>query len=132
MVVYGQAGVMNRWGQPRKDSPLLVNGPWETARDEAAILKFIRENTTPSFEVINCPYVLFTITEGSRPAGESFVVHLLNYQKRPLEDVRVRCPGGTKLKLLSLTPDCEHIDQRTGADWVIPRLGVYSILIATR
>ena len=93
-------------------------------------MDFIRENTKPSFEVIDCPYVLFTITEGGRSAKDGFVVHLLNYQKRPLENVRVRCFSGEKLNLLALTPGCERIDKQAGGNqWVIPKLGVYSILI---
>ena len=99
------------------------------ARSEAAILEFIHENTTPSFEVIDSPYVLFTITEGKKSGRENFAVHLLNYRKHPLLNVRVRCAGAEKLNLLSLNPECEQI--RKGAkvdDWVIPKLGVYTIL----
>jgi hypothetical protein len=99
------------------------------ARDETAILDFIHENTTPSFEIINCPYVLFTITEGSQSGKKYFAVHLLNYRKHPLMNVRVRCPGVKKLHLLSLSPGCEQIRKGTKAnEWIIPKLGVYSIL----
>ena len=129
MIVYGRAGVMDRWGQPRKNNPMLSDGLGKTVRDEAAILDFVRENTTPSFEVRDCPYVLFTITEGGQSDKHGFAVHLLNYQKRPVENVRVRCSGGEKLSLLALTPGCERIHKGTGGnEWVIPKLGVYSIL----
>ncbi|UCE49999.1 MAG: hypothetical protein JSW47_07540, partial [Phycisphaerales bacterium] len=88
MIVYGQTGAMDRWGQPRQENPMRAPGPWRTAHREAALLDFIRENTMPSFEVVDRPYVLFTITEGSQSGKERFAVHLLNYQKRPLESVR--------------------------------------------
>jgi len=62
MIVFGQIGTMDRWGQPRQKNLIPSGGLWRTARDEMAIIDLIRENTTPSFEVIDCPYVLFTIT----------------------------------------------------------------------
>ncbi|MHC4565709.1 MAG: hypothetical protein ACYTE3_08110 [Planctomycetota bacterium] len=127
--VYGQIGAMDRWGQPRQKNPMLANGPWDKARNDTDLMDFVRENTTPSFEVVDCPYVLFTIT---RTGDGSEAVHLLNYRKHPLENVRVRYPGGRKLRLLALTEGCDRI--REGAlrnEWIIPRLGVYSILVAT-
>lgn len=130
MIVFGQTGAMDRWGQPREKNPMPSGGRWKTARNEMALIDFIHENTTPSFEVINCPYVLFTITEGGQSGKKGFVVHLLNYQKQPLVNVRVRCPGVEKLHLLSLTPGCEQIRKdATGNEWVIPALGVYSMLV---
>ena len=109
------------------------NFDWKTARDEAALLDFVRENTTPLFQVVDCPYVLFTITEAKRPSGGGFVVHLLDYRKHVLENVRVRCSGGEELRLLALTPDCDRIIKGpTRDEWIIPRLGVYSILTVER
>jgi hypothetical protein len=129
MIVFGQTGTMDRWGQPRQKRFIPSADLWRTARNEAAILDFISENTTPSFEVIDCPYALFTITEGAQSGKENFAVHLLNYRKHPLVNVRVRCPGVKKLHLLSLSPGCEQIRKGTKAnEWVIPKLGVYSIL----
>jgi len=128
MIVYGQTGAMDRWGQPRQKNPMLADGPWKTARNEAALLDFIRKNTTPSFEVLDCRYVLFTVTQSG---DGSFVVHLLNYRKHALENVRVRCGDGGKLRLLALTPGCDQIRKGpTRGEWIIPRLGVYSILVA--
>jgi hypothetical protein len=129
IIVFEQTGIMDRWGQPRHKNQLPPAGLWRTARNEAAILDFIRKNTTPSFEVIDCPYVLFTITEGQQSGKGNFAVHLLNYRKHPLKNVRIRCPGAEKLHLLSLTAGCEQIRKGTKAnEWIIPKLGVYSIL----
>lgn len=133
MILYGRTGEMDRWGQQRRKNPMLADGPWKTARDEAALLDFVRENTTPLFQVVDCPYVLFTITEAKRPSGGGFVVHLLDYRKHVLENVRVRCSGGEELRLLALTPDCDRIIKGpTRDEWIIPRLGVYSILTVER
>jgi hypothetical protein len=130
MIIYGQTGAMDRWGQPRKNNPMLSGGSWKTARNEASLLQFIRQNTRPSFEVIDCPYILFTITEPDQSGSDGFVVHLLNYRKHPLENVHVRCPGGGKLNLLALTPGCDQIRKATADnEWIIPKLGVYSILV---
>lgn len=130
MIFFGQTGAMDRWGQPREKNPILSGGPWKSASNEAALIDFIDENTTPSFEVINCPYVLFTITEGGQSGKKGFVVHLLNYHKRPLVNVRVRCRGVKKLHLLSLTPGCEQTKKGTKTnEWIIQKLGVYSILV---
>jgi hypothetical protein len=129
MIVFGQTGTMDRWGQPRQKNQVPSNSLWRTACDEKALIDFIKEDTTPSFEVIDCPYVLFSITERAQSGKDNFAVHLLNYHKHPLGNVRVRCPGVKKLHLLSLSPGCEHIRKGTKAnEWVIPKLGVYSIL----
>jgi hypothetical protein len=131
IIFFGQTGAMDCWGQPREKNPMLSNGRWKRARNEAALIDFIKDNTTPSFEVIDCPYILFTITEseGSQSAKKYFAMHLLNYRKHPLVNVRVRCPGVKKLHLLSLSPGCEQIRKGTRAnEWIIPKLGVYSIL----
>jgi hypothetical protein len=129
MIVFGQTGTMDRWGQPRQKRLIPSVDLWRTARNERTILDFIRENTTPAFEVIDCPYVLFTITEREQSGEEYFTVHLLNYRKHPLVNVRVRGPGVKRLHLLSLTPGCEQIRKDTRAnEWIIPKLGVYSIL----
>jgi len=73
--------------------------------------------------------MLFSITERVQSGKDNFAVHLLNYRKHPLVNVRVRCPGVKKLHLLSLSPGCEQIRKGTKAnEWVIPKLGVYSIL----
>ncbi len=128
MIVYGQAGAMDRWGQSRQKNPMLADGPWRRAGNEAALMDFIGKNMMPSFEVVDCPYVLFTVTQSG---DGSFVVHLLNYRKHTLENVRVRCEGGGKLRLLALTQGCDRIIRGpTRGEWIIPRLGVYSILVA--
>jgi len=128
MIVYGRTGAMDRWGQPRKNNPMVADGPWKTARNEADILHFVRQNTTPSFGVIDCPYVLFTVT---RSGDGSEAIHLLNYRKHALDNVRVRCEGGGKLRLLALTTGCDRIKKGPmRGEWIIPKLGVYSILVA--
>ena len=130
MIVYGQTGAMDRWGQPRQGNPMQSVGPWRTAHSKAALSDFIRENTTPSSEVVDCPYVLFTITKGSQTGEECFVVHLFNYQKQLLESVQVRYLSDKQLRLHALTPRCGQIGRGTIAnEWIIPKLGVYSILV---
>jgi len=127
MIVYGQTGAMDRWGQPRQKNPMLADGPWDKAGGDADLMGFVRKNATPSFGVIDCPYVLFTVT---RSGDGSEAIHLLNYRKHPLENVRVRCSGSGKLRLLALTPGCDRIRKGpTRGEWIIPRLGVYSILV---
>ena len=55
----------------------------------------------------------------------------LNYRKHALDNVRVRCEGGGKLRLLALTTGCDRIKKGpTRGEWIIPKLGVYSILVA--
>ncbi|MHC4118248.1 MAG: hypothetical protein ACYSWO_12140 [Planctomycetota bacterium] len=127
MIVYGRTGAMDRWGQSRRNNPMLADGPWKAARNDADILDFIHENTRPSFEVVDCPYVLLTTT---RSQDGSSAVHLLNYRKHTLENVRIRCSGGRKPRLLALTRGCDRIDKGPKpGEWIIPKLGVYSILI---
>jgi len=128
VIIYGRTGAMDRWGQPRQKNPMLADGPWKTARNEAALLDFIGKNTTPSFEVLDCPYVLFTVTQSD---DGSFVVHLLNYRKHALENVRLRYEGEGRLRLLALTPGYDRIRRGPArGEWIIPKLGVYSILMA--
>ena len=128
MIVYGQTGAMDRWGQPRQKNPMLADGQWKTTRNEAALLDFVGRNTTPSFEIPDCPYVLFTVTQS---ADGGFAVHLLNYLRHTLDNVLVRYEDGGRRRLLALTPGCDQIRRgpRHG-EWIIPKLGVYSILVA--
>jgi hypothetical protein len=73
--------------------------------------------------------LLFTITEAKQSGKENLAVHLLNYRKHPLVNVHIRYPGVKKLHLLSLTDGCDRIRKSTrSSEWVIPKLGVYSIL----
>jgi hypothetical protein len=128
VIVYGRTGAMDRWGQPRQNNPMAVDGPWETARNDADVLDFVRKNTTPLFKVVNCPYVLFTVTHSD---DGTVAAHLLNYRRHPLENVRVLSPDNVKFRVLALTPGCDRIRKgSTRGEHIIPKLGVYSILVA--
>ena len=131
LLLFGENGAMTNWGQPRTGNPLAEAGPWTVAgEDKAAVLRFVQENTKPAFSVVGCPYVLFTTTRGAAQPKDGYVVHLLNYQKETLGNVRVRLSGAARPKLVALTPGCGQIEKGAAdSEWVIPRLGVYSLLI---
>jgi hypothetical protein len=58
------------------------------------------------------------------------VAHLLNYRKHPLKDVRIHCPAGRQLRMLALTPDCNRLQPGPKeGEWLIPSLGVYSMVV---
>jgi hypothetical protein len=131
MMVFGETGAMDHWGQPRKDNPIAADGAWKTTKEEKDLIEFAVKNAPTDFEVIECPYVLFTLTESSGATDGGFVAHLLNYQKAALENVRVRIPGRQRVQMLALTPGCDQITKsQTANEWVIPKLGVYSMLVA--
>lgn len=131
LMLFGETGAMTNWGQPRANNPLAADGPWKREDTEKeAVVKFIQENTKPLFSVLDCPYVLFTITQAVGTSEGGFVVHLLNYQKEPLSNVRVRCASAAIPKMVALTLGCGTIEKAGGeGEWVIPKLGVYSMLI---
>jgi len=132
LMVYGDSGAMDVWGQPRHENVLATGQAWATCRGkeaEAAVLAFATAEAQPAFQVLNNPYVRFTLTE--KPGESGFCAHLLNYLKFPLDNVRISCAGAQQPRLLSLTPECDGI-VRGGSqgEWLIPRLGVYSIVVA--
>jgi hypothetical protein len=128
--LFGDNASADSWGQPRQDNPLAGEGSWRVATTEQELLDFVKANTVPEFEVLDCPYVLFTLTEKADGSQNGFTAHLLNYQKETLENVRVRVAGGGKVRLLALTPGCEEIREGDAPnEWIIPKLGVYSLLV---
>jgi hypothetical protein len=133
LMVTGNTGAMTDWGQPRGENPLGRPGPWTYRRkdvDEAESIRFLTEGIKSSFEIPDCPYVLFVLTQGAGVKPGGFVAHLLNYRKHPLTDVRIRCPAGKQVHLLALTPGCNRIQSgRQDGEWLIPSLGVYSLVI---
>jgi len=130
MVVFGQTGAMDRWGQPRENNPFSHGGSWAVAKDEKEFVEFAVKNASVPFDVVECPYVLFTLTEPVEARDGGYVAHLLNYQKETLENVRVRIPGKQSVELIALTPGCDAITKSNTADeWILPRLGVYTMLV---
>lgn len=132
LATYGETGKLTLWGQPRHDNPLAEHGPWTQAVTEDDLLTFVREHTEPRFEILNAPYALFTLTSNAHTPEGGYVVHLMNYQKQTLDDVRVRCAENSRVELLALDALCGAIEG-TGApgEWRIPKLGVYSMLIVS-
>jgi hypothetical protein len=133
MMVFGQSGAMSFWGQPRENNPLLAAGnSWKIAGEEKDLITFAATGYERTFDVIGNPYVLFTLTQ-TDDAKKDVVSHVLNYAKEPIENVSVRCPGYKELRILSLTPGCDKIIRdRASGDWRIPKLGVYSMIIAKK
>lgn len=131
MIVFGETGAMDEWGQPRENNPFSGADSWSVAKDEKEFVEFAVDNATVAFDVVDCPYVLFTLTKSAEARDGAFVAHLLNYQKQTLENVRVRIPGKQSVQLISLTPNCDTIRKSNTADeWIIPNLGVYTMLVA--
>ncbi len=130
LVTLGETGVMTRWGQPRTENPLAGDGPWTKAENEDALLAYVAEHTDPRFEVVDMPYALFTLTATDNTPQGGYVVHLMNYQKKPLDNVRVRCGKDNKITLLALDASHATIEMTdTPGEWNIPKLGVYSMLL---
>jgi len=133
LLVVGSSGAKDRWGQPRPVNPLDADEAWthyglQTSGEELAGL--LADGLETSLEMGNAPYVLFTLTEGAGTTPEGFVAHLLNYRKRPVENLHLRCAEDRRPVLHALTPGCDAIapGNRPG-EWVIPRLGVYSLVV---
>lgn len=132
LATYGESGAMTLWGQPRNDNPLRGAGPWEIVPNEEALLSFVEEHTQPRFEVLNAPYVLFTLTSSTNTPEGGYVVHLMNYQKQALDDVRIRCQENSLIEMLALDPQCDAVERtEKQGEWRIPKLGVYSMLIVS-
>jgi hypothetical protein len=133
MMVVGKSGQMDVWGQPRADNPLAGDGPWEVCPDSddiPTLVGFLTEQVDHRFEIVNNPYILFTLTRHAGAGEGEYVVHLLNYLKTPQKDVRIRCPGASGIKVISLTGGCDRIGRgETEGEWVVPSLGLYSILL---
>ena len=133
LMVQGNSGQMDLWGQPRADNPLSQGDLWEVCDENGSaeqLVDFLTTGVARALDVLNCPYVLFTLTEHPHETQFRFVAHLLNYAKTPRENVRLRCPGATNLTILSLTPGCDQILRGEQPDeWVIPRLGLYSLVL---
>lgn len=129
MLVYGESGASTACGQPRQDNPLAAEGAWRRITGEPdldAMAGFCTEGVERRFEVVNNPYILFTLTK--HPEREHYVAHLLNYLKKPLQNIDVRCNGEIEA-VLSLAPTMGEVsqDEETGV-WRIPLLGVYTML----
>lgn len=127
--VVGESGAADQWGQPRTNNPLDA---WKTepaGTSEDALVAFLVDGIEPTFTVVDNPYILFTVTEPKSAAGTT-VVHLMNYLKHPVEDVRVHCPAAQEMQLFALTPGCDRIlEGIEPQEWVIPKLGVYSMIV---
>src|SRR5581483_6387659 len=94
-----------------------------------AILDFIAGNTRPKVAIQDCPYVLFTTTR-TDDRSAPMVIHLLNYHQAPLANVHLRLPAGARPRLEALTPGGEQLLKGSAeGEWVIPKLGVYSLVI---
>jgi len=133
LMVTGNSGAMTEWGQLRADNPLARPGRYTyfgKDADEGELVRLLLDGVRPSFDVVGCPYVLFVLTRSKDAASGTFTAHLLNYHKRPLKDVRVRCSGHKPARIASMTPGCDVI--RPGSapfEWVISSLGLYSIVV---
>jgi hypothetical protein len=135
MMVVGESGAMNLWGQPRAQNPLAADGPWEKRPANASeedLARFLKDGVAARFEVVGHPEVLFTVTKPRDGEEKKLIVHVMNYRKHPLIDVRLRCPPAKAVSLRSVAPDCSRIQPASApGEWLVPKLGVYSILVLT-